>query len=121
MKAYVVYRDSPSCLRWLLKRGFGHCAVVLDQGDDTVIVVEARHMGVSVDVHKVPRTWTHTDLLKDFLVVDVIDRMPLDRQHTPNVFTCVELTKRILGINKWWILTPYQLHKHIIKENKYVN
>lgn len=29
-------------------------------------------------------------------------------------FSCVTLTKRLLGINKWWIITPMQLYKEIL-------
>ena len=33
-------------------------------------------------------------------------------------FTCVELTKRILGIKKAGIITPYQLYKYLEAGNK---
>jgi len=29
--------------------------------------------------------------------------------------TCVEVAKAVLGIRKWWIITPYQLYKYIIR------
>ena len=29
--------------------------------------------------------------------------------------TCVEVAKAVLGIRKWWMITPYQLYKYIIR------
>ena len=29
--------------------------------------------------------------------------------------TCVSVAKAVLGIRKWWIITPYQLYKFIAK------
>lgn len=32
--------------------------------------------------------------------------------------TCVGHVKQILGINAWWILTPYQLYRYLEKRNE---
>ena len=34
---------------------------------------------------------------------------------TFGIFTCVEVVKRILGISKKRVLTPYQLYKYLLK------
>lgn len=32
-------------------------------------------------------------------------------------FTCVSVAKQLLGIKKWWIMTPKQLERYIISKN----
>lgn len=33
----------------------------------------------------------------------------------PSFFSCVEVAKRLLNIQAFWVITPYQLHNHLIK------
>jgi len=33
----------------------------------------------------------------------------------PITFTCVSIAKAYLGITKWYIITPYQLYKYLLK------
>lgn len=48
--------------------------------------------------------------------------VPVTRKQTPMVktnislLTCVEMIKRYLRIKSRWVQTPWQLHKHMIKE-----
>lgn len=39
------------------------------------------------------------------------DEYPLE---LPWCFTCVHVAKRILGIRKWWIQTPWQLYNYLM-------
>ena len=42
----------------------------------------------------------------------IVNKKP---QVTLCLSTCVEVAKAVLGIRKWWIITPYQLYKYIAK------
>jgi len=120
MKAYITYRDSPSFWGLFLKKDFRHCSLVLDY-ESYIVFVESRHRGVSIDIQDTPTEWkkqNHISKLRSlFPTVDVFEVQP-EGEHVHSIFSCVELTKRMLGINKWWIITPYQLHKYIQKEDK---
>lgn len=39
------------------------------------------------------------------------------KSYFPELFTCVSVAKRLLGIQKWWIITPRQLEKYISSKN----
>jgi hypothetical protein len=113
--AILVFEDRPEAggLRWL-KRGFRHCFCVL--GDE--------------------RRWTICDPLKAGVVVDTIEGLTLDElvgayrelgataligapRPAPAApkhlapFTCVELAKRLVGLEAPMVLTPYQLFRRL--------
>lgn len=112
--AWVVYRGEAP-LWWLrvLKPGFRHCLVLLNDG----------------------RRWVAVDPLAGFTDVAVLD-LPADfdlpgwyRAQGLTVdaaalrrpsgaapwgpFTCVEAVKRLIGLRARRVLTPWQLHRHL--------
>ncbi len=103
-------------ISWLrvLKRGFRHCFACIHTNDHWVFYDPLAHTtkltvrdGMdSVDLEfwfrqqgcRVVRTKIHPAPPK---------KIP------PTVFTCVEAVKRLLGIHSIFILTPWQLYRHL--------
>ena len=53
-------------------------------------------------------------MMENFTCLDVIVRdKPICM---PRLMYCVSFVKHIVGINKFWVLTPYQLYCELIKE-----
>lgn len=55
---------------------------------------------------------------KNILVIPVHCKTPERRSLPPTFCSCVETVKRILGLHCPFILTPWQLFKHLIKEDQ---
>ena len=104
--AWVVYRgEAPLWWLRLLRPGFRHCLALLNDG----------------------RRWVAVDPLAGFTDVAVLDLpadfdlpgwypAPLRRPAGPapwGPFTCVEAVKRLIGLRAPWVLTPWQLHRHL--------
>lgn len=116
-RALVVFRDQTE-IRWLhgLRRGFRHCAVWVRAGDFWVAQEALSHqtfLGVwpaddgaglvaalRASGHRVVRTR--------------IAAAPR-RIAPPLPFSCVESVKRVLGIQAWDVLTPWQLYRYLIR------
>lgn len=105
---------------WLrmLRRGFRHCFVVLrqDAGDWLICdplkdridaqVVQARHDLALAEAylaagHRVCLGWTR------------IGARPV-RPPLPEVLTCVAIVKRLIGLRCRHVITPFQLHRHLV-------
>lgn len=109
----VVFTDQTD-LWWLkfLRRGFRHCFMLLRFGD----------MWLSVDALSHKTEIMRIDLPDHFNLVHwlesqgetVIAVPPSEVQKKalwPAPFTCVESVKRILGIRKPFLFTPFQLYQ----------
>ncbi|MCD8520259.1 MAG: hypothetical protein LRY57_03005 [Alphaproteobacteria bacterium] len=115
-EAYVVFtgRTDLPWLRWL-KPGFRHCFVLLNDGRQWLSLDPlSNHMEVQVYNHLA----TSFDLpgwlrKRGHKVV----KAPVNRSHhrpAPVMFfTCVEAVKRVLGLHKAGIVTPWQLYRHL--------
>jgi hypothetical protein len=114
-EALVVFRDQTEIawLRWL-KRGFRHCAVVVRIGGEWVMIDSLSH---SICVGKfgteaISRlAWRYRKV--GHIVIDTTVGEGKARVAPPLPFTCVEAVKRVLGIQSWRVLTPYQLYRHL--------
>ncbi len=115
-KAWVIFSGQAD-LPWLkiLKPGFRHCAVVLNDGERWVTIDPLSNY-TDVTVHKVPvdfdlpawmRGRGHTVVNAD--VTHINKAAPLA------LYSCVEAVKRVLGIHKRRIFTPWQLYTHLAK------
>lgn len=109
-------------LPWLkfLKQGFRHCFVLINDGQRWVSVdplspyteiLVYHHVSPSFDLP----LWLEGRGYK--VVRSFVDRNN-NKQAPIMVFTCVEAIKRILGLHKRFIFTPWQLYKALIKNNK---
>ncbi len=104
-------------LPWLrgLRAGFRHCFVVLRQ-DGTWLACEALTDRLELALLPVPQGFDlpgfyakrgHTVLLG-------ATRPDLPRRGlTLAPLTCVEIAKRLLGVRAAWVITPWQLYRHL--------
>ncbi len=119
LKAWVVFSgqaDRP----WLkmLRPGFRHCFVILNDGthwlsfDPMLNHIDLRvhgHVPADFDLPK----WLRS---RGQRVVEA----PVDHSRKTalplSVFTCVEAVKRVLGLHRFFILTPWQLYRHLLND-----
>lgn len=118
--ALVVFIDNTEVgLLRFLKPGFRHCFVILG----------GRHGWVFLNplLHRTELEWIdgydHGDAaaLTGFyrrLGYTVLQTAPLDPPRwtsLPLLHSCVEVVKRVLGVNACWVWTPWQLYCHLKK------
>jgi hypothetical protein len=117
-EAWVVFSGNAE-LWWLkmLKPGFRHCFVIA-RDDKNWIVLDPLSPHLELAVLPLPRGFDLPRWLEeqDLAVL----RAPIKRDHTcaapMNLFSCVEVIKRFLGIHARRILTPWQLYRFLQKE-----
>ena len=99
----VYFTDSESdyWCRQFLKPGFTHCFAVV--GD--IVVNPCFHF---VYVGRARGPYEHTERIDiDFIEPAHVSMSPF------RPVTCVEIVKRLLGINDWRVMTPYQLYTRL--------
>lgn len=121
-KSFVVF--SPNTEIWYLfwlRKGFKHCYLII-QDNGKWISIDPMSSHIDVVVHNLASDFCLATWLKDegMCVVPVRHRKPVVKSLPASWVSCVEVTKRVLGIRNWWIWTPYQLYKHLEKDNNYV-
>lgn len=97
-----------------LKRGFRHCFALIRNANGWVVFdpmlhktdLEFTEFDYDVDVPRALR-------LQGFTVVRVPSLRPVKRIFTPLPFTCVEAIKRLIGLQDFKVLTPYQLYRRL--------
>lgn len=119
LKAWVIFSGQAD-LPWLkiLKPGFRHCAVLLNDGRNW-ITIDPLSNYTDIVVHQVPVDFNLPQWMRNrgFTAVPA----PLHRHHRPApfaLFSCVESVKRVLGIHKRFIFTPWQLYRHLNKNEQ---
>ncbi len=115
-KAWVVFSPQAD-MPWLkiLKPGFRHCAVLLNDGRNW-ITIDPLSNYMDVSVHQVPLDFD----LPEWMCGrgHIVMAAPLKRPPRPApvaVYSCVSAVKHILGIHKRFIVTPWQLYRHLQK------
>ena len=118
-KAWVVF-SGKSDWPWLkfLRPGFRHCFVIVHDGARWLSLDPLlQHM--ELKVHDVPADFD----LPGWLTArgNKVMPAPLDRAHTKPapfmLFTCVEAVKRVLGLHRLAVITPWQLYRHLTRYN----
>lgn len=117
-QAWVVFSGKTD-MNWLkiFKPGFRHCYVILNDGRHW-LTIDPLSSYMDVSIHNLPHEFNLPLWLRDRGLTLI--RAPLSKKQTQApwmVFTCVEAVKRVLGIHKRWIITPWQLYRHLMKEN----
>jgi len=114
-RAWVVFCDNAE-LAWLrlLRPGFRHCFVVLNDGSHWIAVDPLAPL-LDVTVPPVPAGYDLPAWLsgQGHRVVPATVRRGLRRPAPPGPFTCVETCKRVLGLHARFVLTPWQLFRHL--------
>ena len=98
----------------ILKPGFRHCFIILRTPDRWISIDPLAHM-TRIDLHDIPQGHNVPALLKEhgLTVVETYLRDAALVPSPPMFCTCVEVVKRILGIQRWDIWTPWQLYRHL--------
>lgn len=118
-QAWVVFTGQTD-IAWLkiLKSGFRHCFVLINDGHKWMSVDPiSPYMDIKI-YHHIDSTYDLPRWLCDrgYQVL----KTDIDKSHKKAapcmVFTCVESIKRILGIHKRFIMTPWQLYQYLEKE-----
>ena len=115
-KAWVIFSPQAD-MKYLkiLKRGYRHCAILLNDGKHW-ITVDPLSNYTDINVHDVPLEFNLPLWMRDQGYT--ITTAPIQRTNTPapwGIFSCVESVKRVLGIHKRRIITPWQLYKYLQK------
>lgn len=116
--AYVAFGGRRT--RWwmrFLKKGFCHCALLLGNGREWILIDPLIHM---TDVIVLKNTPIRRVLKENgYRLVRTTPCIPPISGVRFRPLTCVEVVKRFLGINQPKIWTPYQLFKFLFlkKEN----
>lgn len=120
-RALVVFSGATE-LRWLglLKRGFRHCFVALDNGERWITVDALSHR-TEVVVHALPPGFDLAAYYrsKGLMVVEAAPR-PIPRRAAPwELHSCVGSIKRLLGIRARRVVTPWQLYRYLRAETRH--
>ena len=122
-KAWVVFTGQAD-MRWLLwlRPGFRHCYVVLHDGTRWLSIDPLSNiMDVTVH-HNVPADFDLPCWLAERGHTIVRAQIARPMREAPWMpFTCVEVVKRLLGIHHRFILTPWQLYRHIQNQTEHLS
>ncbi len=114
-KAWVVFSGQTD-LPWLrlLKPGFRHCYVIINDGENW-ISVDPLSCHTEVLVHHLSPDFNLPAWLeKRNLTVVPATITPQQTLAPMMVHSCVEAVKRVLGLHDFWVFTPYQLYKRLM-------
>ncbi|MGH1455834.1 MAG: hypothetical protein ACRBDI_03545 [Alphaproteobacteria bacterium] len=118
-RAWVVFTNQTELpfLR-VFKKGFRHCFVLIHDGKNW-ISIDPMATYMEVAVQDVPTDFDLPTWLKKqgHCVVDAALSQKVKTSMPVMIFTCVEACKRILGIHKITILTPWQLYNHLSRQH----
>lgn len=118
-KMWIVF-SGESEIKWiklLFKKGYRHCYAVINDGSKWVTCDPMAHKTEISVHHQIPADfdlprWLQSRGLKVVAVPNVSFKK---KSLTPAFFTCVEAVKRLIGVRRFFVLTPYQLFRHLEK------
>jgi len=104
----------------IFKRGFRHCFMMMQQGDRWVLI-DPRSNKTDVQILPHPKSFNFPRYYMEQgkTVVKIPDITVPNKIMSPFPVSCVETLKRMIGLHSWWVMTPYQLYKKLLKlQNK---
>ncbi len=115
-RATLVVFTGETQLKWLklFKPGFRHCFIALKTHGRWIVYNPLSHQTM-ISVHK---DLSVDDMVKRLVelgckVIQCAVRKAPAQTAPWRPYTCVEAVKRVLGIQDGWILTPWQLYRHL--------
>lgn len=127
MRAAVVFSSKQGQRRWwnlFTGRKFAHCWAVFEN-NGVVVSINPLIWGVQVSILNMTLAeylqGVRTNPLFAAAFEMELEYLPTDRAVYRGLYSCVSITKAVLGINDWRILTPKQLHDFFerIKNGRY--
>lgn len=120
--AWVVFSGETD-IPWLkiLKPGFRHCFVLMNDGQRWLSIDPLSSYTEVLIYHHIDPCFDLPQWLlgRGYKIM----KTDIDRAHKKAapvmIFSCVEVIKRLLGIHKRFVFTPYQLYRFLIKEQSY--
>ena len=103
-------------LPWLrlLKPGFRHCFAVVHDGQRWILSDSMAHVTAVRGLDVAWRGDLFPALIAEGYVVVPVRARPVPRRAAPLApYTCVEAVKRLLGVRRRGVLTPWQLFRHL--------
>lgn len=116
-RAWVVFSGQTDLtLLRILKPGFRHCFVLLNDGNCWVSVDPMSHY-TEVLVHQLSSDFDLPRWLerRGHLVVQAPVNHGAKKPAPFGIFSCVEAVKRVLGIHALSVITPWQLYRYLTK------
>ena len=107
-KAFVIFHDKGfHILSFLLKQGFKHCAVVIESGEQWILIDPKAGLPQVQTVSE-----EEINELIDYTIIATTCRdVKIEGPFLLN--NCVGLVKKLLGISNPFILTPHQLWRYL--------
>lgn len=117
-KAWIVFTGQTDLKHLVfLKKGFRHCFVVMQDGPQW-ITIDPLASHIELKTHDVTRVLNLPKWLEQEGHVVIEAQMKRQAQLAPlQIMSCVEVAKRIIGVRNRFILTPYQLYRHLACQN----
>lgn len=122
IEGYVVFTTT-DLKYWIFKYldpYFQHCYFMKkSKGEQFWLIINPRVSHIStnmlpIDMYPDPRSYAG----EDAVIIPIKTTIKLGEVKPMFcVFNCVEVVKGLLGIKKFWIHTPRQLYKYLIREN----
>ncbi|MCB9963713.1 MAG: hypothetical protein H6855_06510 [Rhodospirillales bacterium] len=102
-------------INWFLKKGFRHCYALINDGSKWITYDPLAHKTDIAIHHQISANFDLPGWLQARGLAVVKISLPSFKQKAlpPAFFTCVEAVKRLSGVRKLSILTPYQLFKEL--------
>lgn len=116
----VVFFAGETQLKWLqwLKPGFRHCFIALNHEELWIVYNHLSHQTfLSVVADSSINEMIEWHMGKGWKVIRYAIK---DAKAKPATFwpnTCVEAVKRVLGVQNRFIITPWQLYRHLCQQN----
>jgi len=109
----VAFKDRSKCGNWL-GRIFGHCFLYRNITATTSIRIEPSLSGTLIIPYKCNVKEIMADLAVDYnIYVWTVKHEDVQKPNILMFGSCVGIVKNLLGIRKWWVITPKQLEKYI--------
>lgn len=107
-------KNTSKILPHMLCRHFRHCAPIICNGHDLIMYQFIKHNHIE-QIHIKSRDIAILHA-HGWEFIYISPGGPVNKCNLSHVYSCVDLSKRIIGLKSIFIQTPYMLYKHINKK-----